>query len=257
MPIVRRAVTRMFGRFPSTAVNPDDAVALGAAVQAGLKSRDAALREVVLTDVCPFSLGVGMLEGGSRELPEGEVFAPILERNTTVPASRERRFWTVRDNQTQVDITIFQGESVRLEDNVEIGSLTVPVPPEPAGRVAVDIRFTYDINGIVEVDVSIPQTGVTRQLVIVNDEEMSPEEVAKRRAILAGYKLHPRENEANRAAVARAERCFETTLGAERIAVRQLLVSFEHVLNRQDPTEIERARALLLRELDKLEGRAK
>jgi molecular chaperone HscC len=257
MPIVRRAITRMFGRFPSTAVNPDEAVALGAAVQAGLKSRDAALREVVLTDVCPFSLGVGMLEGGGEELSEREVFSPILERNTTVPASRERRFCTVRDNQTRVDITIFQGESVRLEDNVEIGSLEVPVPPESSGRVAVDIRFTYDINGILEVDVSIPQTGVTRQLVIVNDEEMSPEEVARRRAILAGYKLHPRENEANRAAVARAERCFETTLGAERTAVRQLLVSFEHVLNRQDPKEIERARALLLSELDELERRAK
>jgi len=91
MPLIRRAVTRMFGRFPSASVNPDEAVAYGAAVQAALMTRNAALNEVVMTDVCPYSLGVDTAEGQAGGPLVSGVFAPIIERNTTIPASRERR----------------------------------------------------------------------------------------------------------------------------------------------------------------------
>ena len=106
MPIVRRAVTRMFGRFPATDLNPDEAIALGAAIQAGLKARDAALKEVVLTDVCPYTLGVDTAERRPDGTFRMDAFAPIIERNTVIPASREKRFWTIQDGQTQITFKI-------------------------------------------------------------------------------------------------------------------------------------------------------
>src|SRR5260370_37278959 len=92
MPVVRRLATTMFGRFPAIDFNPDEVVALGAAVQAGLKAKDAALREVVMTDVCPYSLGVAV----SKRMPDGSTiqghFDPVIERNTTVPVSRVNNY---------------------------------------------------------------------------------------------------------------------------------------------------------------------
>ncbi len=150
MPIVRRAVTRMFGRFPSTRLDPDQAVALGAAVQAGLKARDAALDEVRLTDVCPFTLGIATSErlpgGGIRD----DVFAPIIERNTVVPASRVQSFSTVHNGQRAVNVAVYQGESRSVSANVRLGEISIPVPPAPAGHVAVDCRFSYDASSLLE-----------------------------------------------------------------------------------------------------------
>jgi molecular chaperone HscC len=165
-PLVRKAITRMLGRFPAIGVNPDEAVALGSAVQAGLKARNAALKEVVLTDVCPHTIGV---ETGAM-LPDGSLrsglFTPVIERNTVVPASRMRAFSTVYDGQRQIEVKIYQGESRLVSDNVQLGALEIPVPPRRTGEITVECRFTYDVDGLLEVDVRIPQTGEKYQIAI-------------------------------------------------------------------------------------------
>jgi molecular chaperone HscC len=253
MPAVRKAVTRMFGRFPSNAINPDEAVAIGAAIQAGLKARDAALREIVLTDVCPYSLGVNALEQGPTGVGAA-VFSPIIERNTVIPASRLKTYWTVKEGQKQVDFRIYQGESRQLTDNIQLGELSVAVPPAPAGQVQVDVRFSYDINGLLEVDVHVPRTGERRSLVIADEDVMSAADLEARRKVLADLKHHPRDLEANKAALARAERCFEKFLGERRQHVARLTAQFEAVLNDQDPLLVDRARQTLLSALDALEG---
>ena len=254
MPVVRKAVTRMFGRFPSNAVHPDEAVAIGAAIQAGLKSRDAALKEIVLTDVCPYSLGVET----SERLPNGDlrpgVFSPIIERNTVIPASRVRNYVTVRDGQSTVTFHIYQGESRVAKENIQLGRIDIPVPPAPAGEVDVNVRFTYDINGMLEVDVDVPRTGERRALVLVDEESAAAVDLEKRRAELAALKQHPRDADVNKAALGRALRCFENFLGEERQYVSQATAQFESVLEGQDPREVERAREKLLATLDALEG---
>lgn len=254
MPIVRRAVARMFGRFPNSSVNPDEAVALGAAVQAGLKARDAALREVVVTDVCPFSLGVAH----SRGLPDGRfeegVFAPIIDRNTAIPVSRMKSFFTINPDQRIVDIAVYQGEARKVVDNVKIGDLRISMPKGPAGQ-QVDCRFSYDINGLLEVDVHVPASGERWQLVISDDEATDDSSLADRRAALAALKVHPRDTEANRAALARAERCWEGHLGQTRDMVDQWIAAFQAALESQDPRVAERARQDLVAALDELEGR--
>ncbi|MGV3480625.1 MAG: Hsp70 family protein [Sphingobium sp.] len=254
MPLIRKIATRMFGRFPNHALHPDHAVALGAAVQAGLKSRDAALDEIRLTDVCPFTLGVDVAERDQTGIRTG-LFAPIIERNTVIPASRSHWFSTMADGQRQVQFGIYQGEARLVAENVKLGEISVPVPPKPAGHVNVECRFSYDASGLLEVDVSIPDTGVTRQLVICDEEDKrSAKDLAKRREALAALKIHPRDDAANAAALARAARCYEGFLGETRNYVGRLISQFESVLERQDPRQIEEARVELEKLLDQIEG---
>jgi molecular chaperone HscC len=255
MSIVKRAVTKMFGRFPAGSVNPDQAVAIGAAIQAGLKSRDAALKEVVLTDVCPYTLGIDIAE----RLPSGSIqqglFAPIIERNSIVPASRERTFATIADHQRVVKMNVYQGESRKVSDNVHLGAIEIPVPPGKAGQVAVSCRFTYDINGILEVDVHVPATGEKRELVIVDDpNSITPEELERRRKVLVAIKIHPREDHVNVSVLARLERCYEQSLGDRRELIGRWISQFMAVLEAQNPRVIADARAKLIQAMDSIEG---
>jgi molecular chaperone HscC len=255
MPIVRKAVTKMFGRFPAAQINPDEAVALGAAVQAGLKARDSALSEVVLTDVCPYTLGVNMSErlpsGGLRE----NMFAPIIERNTVIPASRERQFSPLDDRQRVVAFSVYQGESPNCIDNILLGAIEVPVPPGRATQTVITCRFTYDINGLLEVDVFVPKTGERRQLVIMDNEApMDEEALNARREELAKLKVHPRDQEGNRAVVARATRCYEESLGERREYLGQCLSQFLATIDGQDPRSIDAARDEFTSVLDRFEG---
>ena len=254
MPLIRRVVTRVFDRFPSHAVHPDEAVAIGAAIQAGLKARDAALREVAVTDVCPYTLGVDISERQANGGIRHGLFSPIIERNIAVPASRQKSFVTMANGQKIVNFNIFQGESRFVKDNINLGELSVPVPPRPAGEVTIDCRFTYDINGLIEVDVHVPLTGETRQLTIVDDDGPTGADLDKQREALAALKVHPRDSDVNRAVLARANRCFENFLGDKRAHVAALISEFENVIDGQDPRAIERFRGNLVQMLDALEG---
>jgi molecular chaperone HscC len=254
MPLVRALATRLFGRFPLTSVHPDEAVALGAAIQAGLKARDKALADVVLTDTCPHSLGVGVATPNERGEVVGLEFSPIIERNTVIPVSREQVYSPIHDNQKEVHVEVYQGESRRLENNVKLGSLTLPLPPGKARERQLLVRFTYDINGLLEVDSQVAGTELRRTLVIEgNPGFLTPEEIKERIAKLQELKIHPRDRMENRTMLARGERIFEESLGERRMLVGSLLARFDAVLARQDPREIEKARQELARSLDELE----
>ena len=235
MPAVRRSVTKMFGRFPSHGVHPDEAVAIGAAIQAGLKARVAALKEIAVTDVCPFSLGVDIGERTADGQIRQGIFSPILERNTTVPASRVKSYHTLQDGQSFIELNVYQGESRYVIDNIHLGKLRMGVPSRPAGEIYVECRFTYDINGLLEVDVHTPATGERQNLIIVDDDGPKGEDLARQRKALEALKVHPRESDANRAALARAKRCYESLLGNERDFIGHLMSQFETMLDRQDP----------------------
>ena len=254
MPLVRKTVTRMFGRFPGNRINPDEAVALGAAVQAGLKARDADLREVVLTDVCPYTLGIDVGERLRDGSVRSGIFSPILERNTVIPASRVQTYYTMGDHQTVIAFGVYQGEARMVNENIKLGDLEVRIPSAKQGEIGVDVRFSYDINGLLEVDVFVPQTGERRELLIVDEETKAAPDFEKRRAVLAALKQHPRDSDANRAALARAARCYEKFLGDTRNYVGSITQQFESILEAQDLKAIETARAELLKILDGLEG---
>lgn len=254
-PIVRKLVSRLFQRFPQIGLNPDEVVARGAAVQAGLKMRAATLEEVVLVDVAPYTLGVET----SKRLPSGQLdtghYSPIIERNTAIPASRVETFTTVSDQQKAVKFEVYQGESRLVKDNVYLGHLEVPVPPSKAGEIQIEVRFTYDVDGLLEVEATVDQTGEQRRVVIEgNPGVLSKEEVQDRLQKLGELKIHPRDHDVNRALMARGERLYQESRGDLRNAISERLAWFQYVLGQQNPTEITEARVLLGRFFDEIEG---
>jgi molecular chaperone HscC len=254
MPMVRRLVSQLFGRLPARHLDPDQTIALGVAVCAGLASRDQAFEELVLTDVCPHTLGIRISESDGRGDRNHDVFLPVIERNTVVPASRVRTVQTVADQQTTLQVDIFQGESRHCSQNIELGNIELKVPPMKAGEVKVDVRYTYDVNGILDVDVAVAGHGIERNLVIRKlAGDVSDEDIARRRVELAALKVHPRDQDPNRLVLERANRLYEQLLGDEREQVGRWLGQFEATLSRQDGHEIAEARKQFAVALDTLE----
>jgi molecular chaperone HscC len=254
MPLVRRLVTTMFGRFPAIDFNPDEVVALGAAVQAGLKARDAALDEVVMTDVSPYSLGVEVsVRLDERASSQGH-FDPVIERNTPVPVSRSKSYVPTTEGQSMIDLEIYQGESRMVRDNIHLGRLRVMLPRAPLQDCAVDVRFTYDVNGLLQVEATVRKTQETASLVIEgNPGLLSPGEVADRLKSLAELKIHPRDKLENRTLLARGERLYEQMRGAQREWLGVQILRFEQQLATQDARAIMSGRRELGGVLDRVE----
>jgi molecular chaperone HscC len=252
MPCVRKLATRLFQRFPATDINPDEVVAHGVAIQAGLKLRNAELKDLVLTDVCPYTLGVEVVKG-EENIPGH--FQPIIERNCFIPISRVEGLCSVQDNQKLIEVKIFQGESPLVKDNIFLGKLKAKVPKADAGEEIVDVRFTYDINGILEVIVTINSTKESHTLVIEeNPGVLSQAEIAKRLKKLESLKIHPRELLENTVVTNRADRLYRELLGKKREAVGYCLAEFISVLERQDRREIAAARTEFVEALNQIEG---
>jgi molecular chaperone HscC len=246
MPIVRKLVSRMFGRFPSNQLDPDEAIALGAAVQAGLKMRDAALDEVVMTDVAPYSMGIGIARQLGPKQYEGGHYLPIIERNSAVPVSRTENIVTIADFQKEISVSIYQGESRRVQDNIFLGKIDFPVPSKKAGEISIDIRFTYDISGVLEAEATVEATQERHKLVITdNAGVMAPEEIARRLAELAQLKIHPRDQLENRTLLAHVDRLYEQSLGHTREFLAHHAAAFQAALETQDPAVVRKARGTL------------
>lgn len=257
MPIVHRLVAKMLGRFPRRDINPDEAIAKGAGVQAGLKMRDAALDDMVMTDVCPFTLGVEVAEQGTSGQYRYDIFLPIIERNTVIPCSRSHFLSPLSNNQKIMGLKIFQGESRDVKDNVPLGMLDVPLPVFSAksGDRSVDVRFTYDVNGLLEVEATVLATQVKHALVIEKTPgAMTPEEIQLSLANLSSLKISPREQTENKALLARLGRLYEQHLGETRQAISRWIEAFEDVLDKQEPDDIAELREILNNNADDLEG---
>lgn len=255
-PVVRKFVSRLFKFIPDTNINPDEAVALGAAVQAAMKERKDAIREVILTDVCPFTLGTEVVVERENGRFEAGHFCPIIERNTVIPASRTETLYTVRDNQTKLRVNVLQGESRFAANNVSLGELEIDVPKAKAGEEAIEVTYTYDVNAILEVEVRVVSTDKKVKQVIKNQEtDMTDEEIAKRFEELSYLKIHPRDQEENHLLLIKGERIYEESLGDERQLIEIAMRKFEDALSTQDPKKIESARREFkefLEEMDQL-----
>ncbi len=254
MPLVRKMVARLFGRLPAIHLNPDELVARGAAVQAGLTMGDAALDEIVMTDVCPYTLGTAVSERFGNDIQSG-IYLPIIERNSIVPISREKSLITLTDHQRIVSIKIFQGESRQVQDNIFLGELEVPVPPRPAGEVEVTVRYTYTVDGLLEAECTVTGSPEKHRLVIEkNPGSLTPEEVAERLSELSKLKIHPREQLENTLTLNRMQRMYEEHLGDKRAYIGQLIGRFQKDLQTQDSRLINESRRDLNKLLDNIEG---
>lgn len=246
MPVIQQMVSTLFGRLPYRHLDPDTIVALGAATQAACKARDSAIEELILTDVCPYTLGIAAMDGEYQT----EIFAPIIDRNTVIPTSRIKPFYSTHIEQTAISIRVYQGERPWVEDNIFVDSFKIPLTPN--GKIQrLDVRFSYDINGLLEVDVTLPQT--REQFSHVIDRSPTGLDDDARQASherLAGLKIHPRDALPNRTLLARLERAWAQSLGAERDAIGDWLNEFSAILAGQESTEIAGARQRLIEALD-------
>jgi len=252
MPCVARLASQLFGRLPLRSLQPDEAVALGAAVQVALKAGDAAVGDIVVTDVAPFSLGLAaMAEAGGARVTG--LFSPILERGTVLPASRVERFFTTTDGQKVIKLEVYQGEHSLCERNQKIGEYTLKgLPQSPAGEEGVDVRFSYDMNGVLDVDATIVSNGKTANFTIERTPgRLSQSELKETRKRLERLKFHPREALPNVTALSRAEALYVEITGPARASLGQAISHFRAALESQDPALIARLReALLSRLLD-------
>ena len=170
MPIVRKFVSDTVGKEAESGVDPMEAVAFGAAVQAGIIAGDVT-NDIVLLDVTPLTLGIETL-GGVRE--------PIIERNTTIPTSKDKTFTTAADSQTAVTINVVQGERPMVADNVSLGSFNLTeIPPAPRGVPQINVKFDIDANGIINVTAKDLGTGKDAKITIESSSKMSEEDVEK------------------------------------------------------------------------------
>lgn len=248
MPQVQQLVAKLFGRLPYRHLDPDTIVALGAASQAACKARDAAIDELILTDVCPYTLGVASSRGDDVT----GAFSPIIERNTVIPTSKVQRFYSSHPEQKFVRIAVYQGERPWVRDNILVDSFEVPL--QPTGEIqSLDVRFSYDINGLLEVDVTFLESGQKHSHSI--DRSPAGLDAEARLASeerLARLKIHPRDTLPNRTLLARLERAWMQSLGDERELIGSWLDAFNAVLAGQQAAEISRERQALSQALDEL-----
>src|SRR5450432_1399493 len=239
MPKVQEVVKQLFGKEPHKGVNPDEVVAIGAAIQAGVLQGD--VKDVLLLDVTPLSLGIETLGG---------VFTRIIDRNTTIPTKKSQVFSTAEDNQNAVTIRVFQGEREMAADNKVLGQFDLMgIPPSPRGMPQIEVTFDIDANGIVNVSAKDKATGKEQQIRIqasgglseadiqkmVKDDEANAAEDKKRKA-LAEAKNHADAliHATDKALTEHGAKVGET----ERRAIETAMADLKEVIKGDDPVAI-------------------
>ena len=250
MPTIAAYIERLTGRKPCTDINPDTAICVGAGIFAGMKNRNEDFKDVILTDICPFSLGTAVQDRRTKD----HIMDFIIQRNSMLPTSKIHDYYAAADNQTEVHVTIYQGESIVPANNIKLGDLRLNCPPTPIGEHIVSIRLTYDINGLLVVDVTANDKKTYSKVILSENNSMTEEQQAKCKEQLDKLRLAPAEEEQYQLLIARAERIIEETLSFERQQIVDALMGYKTCLAQGNDRDIRIMTKRFARFLDQLEG---
>jgi len=246
MPCLSDFLSHRLSVRPRADFNPDEVVALGAAVQAALISEDRAVDDMVMTDVCPHTLGVEIMKELGGQRVEG-YFSPVIHRNTTIPVSKEGMFSTVEPNQYSLELRVFQGEGRKVKDNLLLGTLQVTgIPPGPAGS-PIAVRFTYDANGILEVEAIVPSSGKRFSTVLAPASTgLTKKEIDKAVREMQQFKFYPRDEIENQRLLLFCERIVGEVSPFQRQELEAAIDMWEQALSSGDREFFESTKSGLL-----------
>lgn len=248
MPMIQSYIQHLFGQVPLVVSNCDELIARGLGIVCAVKEREEEVKDYVLTDICPFTLGTGTYNEAD---PAHSYMSSIIERNTVLPCSRVQRYYTVRDNQWELKLDILQGEHTYAEDNLKLGEMKVSVPKKKRGEEAVDVRYTYDINGILIVDVTVVSTGEKLSKTI--SQSMDEYEIADRIKQLEKLKIHPKDMSENKLVMEKLQALYEEAGPQVREQIMYYIGYFEYLLSKQNLRPIKRYREYLEQMIVQLE----
>jgi molecular chaperone DnaK len=214
IPLVERVIEKKFGKKPNKTINPDEAVSIGASVQASVLSGKSS-KEVYLLDVTPLSLGIET---------QGGIMSVLIPRNTQVPSVIKEKFTTAFDNQTEVDVKVFQGERPKTCDNLSLGQFQLnKITPSPRGVPKIEVTFSVDANGILSVKAKDEQTDVVQEIQITGQASLSSDEIKK---ILDDAKIHKEEDESLRVLTNKHDLLYDYMIQIEEL-MRTNILSYE------------------------------
>lgn len=225
LSVVKRFLTELLGKEPVVLGQTDEVVAMGAGVYAGIRSRDEDIRDMLLTDVCPFTLGI---ECWHKETSTQGYLLPMIERNSTLPSCVHKKLVTISDYQTEIAVRIYQGEEYYAKDNIFLGEVSIPVEPAPAGRAGIDVYFTYDINGILYVEAANSQN-VRRHILLAN-QKLNDDELKKYMKDMEELLIPPIQLKENQEILAKLNGYYENSSGNLRRQLGYLIMWFENGL---------------------------
>lgn len=249
MPLIQSYIQHLSRKAPIVTMNCDEIVARGVGFVCGVKERKNQVKDYVLTDICPFTLGTSICNHADPEQP---YMSPIVERNSTLPCSKVKRFYTSYDHQTQLDIEILQGEKNYAKDNLLLGKVDVRVPKKRKGEEAVDIRFTYDLNGILIVDITVVSSG--QKITKVISETMDEEEMRQKIEELAKLKIHPKDISENKYVLEKLQALYEEVPISIREQIQEAIRYFDYLLTQQNMHQIRKYRQYLEHMIEQLEN---
>lgn len=237
MPTIASYIEKVTGITPCTDIDPDIAICMGAGVYSGIKAKKEDLREIVMTDICPFSLGVSSFDEN-----DDLIMSFVIERNSMLPCSQMRHYSAHHNNQTGVEFEVYQGESIIPSNNQFLGSVTIDCPPTQAHEFIASVRMTYDINGILLIDVTNRDNVTVSKTLIGNNIRLTDKEMESIKAKLDKLRFSENDDEESQLLISRAERIIEEIVSFERQQIIDALISFKSVMKNGNTVEKRKAK---------------
>ena len=244
MPIVRAYLESLFPGKIRVDIDGDSAICKGTGVATGISLRMDKVKDIVMTDICPFSLGIDVV---------GDKMSVIIPKNQTLPVSIQRRYYTAHSMQDRLEFNVFQGEKLKASSNLLLDTITFDVPPKPEGEVYADVRFSYDLNGIFDIDVYCPANGKEvhrKRGATEGSDENSLKQLQLR---MDELKQDPREIPERQFLLQKAERMYEEGNVNQRRFLEDEIIAFNAFLDKASVIECKKASVIFSMKLDQIE----